>query len=346
MVYRIDDTGITPLKRTTFSTTDTAERDIEEWIISTPEILNEDLLVVASQYAKFDKTRDRPDILALDRAGKLVVIELKRDTADRTTDLQAIKYASYCSTISAKELQQDYRAFWTKRKDDGTQLTPEDVGKTFSEFLDRDVTPNEDGYADFALDDRPRIMLVAGGFGPEITTPVVWLEQEYEMDITCIELDVHERSDELFVSSRQVLPIPEAEEYMAKRREKEREQSTAHDRADRTITVLLNQNIVAEGDIVRFNPEKLPEEFDETEYTYDPSDDFWRGRITGKDGQSDNVEWLRDNTEHSFTGLTKTILKEITGEDHHANGYPNWIHTEKEMTLTDLRREEAGDIRW
>lgn len=274
------------------------------------------------------------------------MIELKRDTADSTTDLQAIKYASYCSTISAEELQQDYRAFWNDRQDDDSQLTPEDVGNKFSEFMDHDVTPGEDGYAEFALDDRPRIILVSGGFGPEITTPVVWLEREYEIDITCIELDAHQRGDELFVSSRQILPIPEAEEYMAKRREKARKQNETTDRAGRTITVLINRDIVSEGDIVRFNPEKLPDEMGETDYSYDPEDDFWRGRITGKTGQSDNVEWLHDNTEHSFTGLTKTILKEITGEDHHANGYPNWIQVDHGKTLTDLRREKAGDIGW
>ncbi|ELY77810.1 hypothetical protein C487_09508, partial [Natrinema pallidum DSM 3751] len=141
---------------------DIKEAEIEEWVISIPELLNEDLLVVASQYAKFDKTADRPAILALDPDGKLVVIELKRDTADSTTDLQAIKYASYCSTISTEELQQDYRVFWNGRRDGDNQLTPEDVGNKFSEFMDHDVTPGEDGYAEFALDDRPLIMLVSG----------------------------------------------------------------------------------------------------------------------------------------------------------------------------------------
>jgi len=223
------------------------EADIEEWIIETPSILGEDLLVVASQYAKFDRTAERPDVLALDPDGKLVVIELKRDSADKTTDLQAIKYASYCSTISAEELQQDFRAFWNKRRDEDDQLTPEEVGDRFTEFLGEDVATTEDGYADFVLDDRPRILLAAGSFGPEITTPVVWLEREYGMDITCIELDVHQRDEEVFVSARQVLPIPEAEEYMAKRRQKERQQNRSSSRAERAITVLLEAALVKEG---------------------------------------------------------------------------------------------------
>jgi len=105
-------------------------------------------------------------VLALDPDGKLVVIELKRDSADKTTDLQAIKYASYCSTISAEELQQDFRAFWNKRRDEDDQLTPEEVGDRFTEFLGEDVATTEDGYADFVLDDRPRIFARRGQLRP------------------------------------------------------------------------------------------------------------------------------------------------------------------------------------
>jgi hypothetical protein len=42
---------------------------------------------------------------------RLVVVELKRDEADATTDLQALKYASYCATLTAGEIQRDYRSF-------------------------------------------------------------------------------------------------------------------------------------------------------------------------------------------------------------------------------------------
>jgi hypothetical protein len=342
MVYHIDGTGVEALDPTSFEALDKTESDIEEWIIETPAILGEDLLVVASQYAQFDRTTERPDVLALDPDGKLVVVELKRDRADATTDLQAIKYASYCSTISAEELQQDYRAFWNDRRSDDDQLTPEEVGERFVEFLGEEVATTEEGYADFVLDDRPRILLAAGSFGPEITTPVVWLEREYGMDITCVELEVYQRDDEVFVSSRRVLPIPEAEEYMAKRRQKERQQSRSS-RAGRAITVLLEAGLVEEGDVVLFNAENLP---DDSDREYDPDDDFWRGRITGKTGMSDNVEWLENGVEYSFTALAQEVLERTTGRDSNVNGYPYWIHPDYEMSLSELRRTHVGDIDW
>jgi RecB family endonuclease NucS len=44
--------------------------------MGSPQILEEDLLIVTNEYNKFDKTRERLDLLALNRDGKLVIIEL------------------------------------------------------------------------------------------------------------------------------------------------------------------------------------------------------------------------------------------------------------------------------
>lgn len=52
---------------------------LEQWLKTEPRLLGEDLLIIASQLTGFDKTRDRPDLLAMDAAGRLVVIEIKRD---------------------------------------------------------------------------------------------------------------------------------------------------------------------------------------------------------------------------------------------------------------------------
>jgi len=98
MLFSVEESGekLEGLKEQDLSELGILERqDLQEWTIEQPRILGEDLLVITSEYANFEDTRDRLDILALDQAGKLVVVELKRDRADRTTDLQAIKYASY-----------------------------------------------------------------------------------------------------------------------------------------------------------------------------------------------------------------------------------------------------------
>ncbi len=69
--------------------------DIQEWIVAHPTILGEDLLVIAKEFSGFDRTRERPDIVAVDTDGRVVVIELKRDDTGSEVHWQAIKYASY-----------------------------------------------------------------------------------------------------------------------------------------------------------------------------------------------------------------------------------------------------------
>lgn len=44
-------------------------------------MLGEDLLVVSIEFDRFSNSSDRLDVLAMDRSGNLVVIELKRDSA-------------------------------------------------------------------------------------------------------------------------------------------------------------------------------------------------------------------------------------------------------------------------
>src|SRR5271157_1912532 len=79
-------------------------KDLEKWVMSSPEILGEELLIITNEYDKFDKTKERLDLLALDRDGKLVVIELKREESGANVELQAIKYAAYCSTLTIDQI--------------------------------------------------------------------------------------------------------------------------------------------------------------------------------------------------------------------------------------------------
>ncbi len=52
----------------------------------------------------FEDSRRRVDLLALDRAGTLVVIELKRTGDGGHMELQALRYAAMVSTMTADQL--------------------------------------------------------------------------------------------------------------------------------------------------------------------------------------------------------------------------------------------------
>lgn len=329
-----------PLEEQDLSGLDVLEtRDLQEWVVETPEVLGEELLVITTEYGNFEGLRDRLDVLALDKNGKLVVVELKRDRADRTTDLQAIKYASYCATLTAEDVQKDYREFWNGRED--RNLSPEDVGQEFRNFIedaaDEEVPLSGDGWAEFELDERPRILLAAGSFGTEVTAPVMWLLEEYGLDLTCTRIRAYEdRHGEILLDSQQIIPVEEAEDYMTRRREKQEKQKSASQR-EAAINVLLDRGVVEEGTELFFNPDKVPEGSGR-EYSRDG--DYWTAVVTGKTGQSDNVEWNYDNEVYSFTGLTKEILNDLIGrkKEKALNGYKYWCHPRYDgRTLSDLR---------
>lgn len=318
--------------------------DLQEWVIDEPRILDEELLIVTSEYSGFEDTLDRLDVLALDRAGKLVVVELKRDRADRTTDLQAIKYASFCSTLTAEDIQQLYREFHGERIEN--DLTPEDVGERFADFIHTDeaVTIDDSGLAEFELDDKPRVMLAAGDFGTEITSPVLWLRQEYGLDISCVRISAYERNGEYLVQGQQIIPVPEAEEYMTKRREKEEKQQSSQRKS--TLIVLRDRGVLQEGDEVLFNEEFLSEDWmpDDAEDRWDPNDDFWRATMTGKWGQSNNVRWHYDNETYSFTGLTRAVLRDLYDEEdpYFSGPWTYWVHPGFDnKQLSQLREEQV-----
>jgi hypothetical protein len=128
---------------------------IEKWLAAVPEVLGEELLVVTTQFAGFDKTKERSDILALDRAARLVVIELKRDVSGSRQDLQALRYAAYCATLSLDDLLDLYARHHSTA---GVKLTTDDALAKFEQFV------TEGGLDSVDEDTRPRIMLVAKSF--------------------------------------------------------------------------------------------------------------------------------------------------------------------------------------
>jgi hypothetical protein len=340
MIFSVDENSgvLKALEEQNLSELGVLERqDLQQWTIEQPRILGEDLLIISSEYANFQDTRDRLDILALDPTGKLVVIELKRDQADRTTDLQAIKYASYCATLTDDDIQKDYREFWNKRDD--ADLTPRDVGQTFADFLhaiEGEIALTDDGWAEFGLDEKPRILLVAGSFGTEITAPVMWLIEEYGMDITCTKIEAYEHQGRVLLNSQQVIPVAEAEEYMTKRREKQEKQEKTS-RRPAAINVLLEREVLEPGEKVYFDPDRVPAE---VEHRWSEDDKFWWATITGDTGQSNNVQWDHDENVYSFTGLTKELLYNLVerDRDESLNGYKYWCHPEfGGRTLSDLR---------
>jgi len=77
-IYDKQNKSLVPCKETDFRSHGLLERhDLAKWVEQNPTILGEELLIISSEYDRFDKTHERLDLLGLDKDGNLVVIELK-----------------------------------------------------------------------------------------------------------------------------------------------------------------------------------------------------------------------------------------------------------------------------
>ncbi len=135
MIFTYDKTDkqIKSLPETDFKTQKILERqDIEKWVECNPELLGEDLFIITTEFDKFDKTNERLDLLALDKEGNLSIIELKRDSSGKNVELQALKYAAYCSTLTFDDI---VNMNVTYQKSKGIIKTKEEIRNEMLSFI-------------------------------------------------------------------------------------------------------------------------------------------------------------------------------------------------------------------
>ena len=81
-MFRVDlsENRLVRLKERRFADLNLRERDhLQEWLVRMPDALGEEFLIVQKEFDGFADTRERLDLLALDKEGRLVVVENKLD---------------------------------------------------------------------------------------------------------------------------------------------------------------------------------------------------------------------------------------------------------------------------
>ena len=211
------------LERTSFAQAGFTERGhLQEWLATMPDALCEamnegedGLLIIQKEFDGFDGTRERLDLLALDRNGQLVIIENKLDDSGRDVVWQALKYAAYCSSLKKAEIVDIFQRH-LDRAGGG------DATETIREFL------GEDAWEEVVLNagNDQRIVFIAANFRREVTATVLWL-REHGIDARCIRVVPYRFGEEVFVDLQQVIPTPEAADYMIRMAEKGAEEKSA-----------------------------------------------------------------------------------------------------------------------
>ncbi|WP_409029045.1 DUF4268 domain-containing protein [Gracilimonas sediminicola] len=191
------------------------ERDhLQEWIEKNPEALDPDLLIIQKEFDGFNDTRERLDLLAVDNEGNLVIIENKLDDSGRDVVWQALKYASYCSTLKTEKIVDIFQEYLD------TSGSDDDAKELLLEFLNL----TEDDPLLLNGGDQ-RIILVANDFRKEVTSTVLWL-LDRKVNIQCFRATPYSRKDDIFLQIERIIPLPETEEFIIDAREKEREEKS------------------------------------------------------------------------------------------------------------------------
>jgi RecB family endonuclease NucS len=103
----------TPMTELALADAGLRERDdLQRWVTEHPGLIAPDLELVTTEFDRWEikdqKVYDRLDALFLDSSGAPVVVEFKRDRASDTVELQALKYAAYCSQLTLDELVEEF----------------------------------------------------------------------------------------------------------------------------------------------------------------------------------------------------------------------------------------------
>lgn len=220
-MFRVDRTQnrLSRLVQKRFSDLNLRERDhLQEWLANQPDALGEELLIIQKEFDGFDATRERLDLLALDKDGNLVVIENKLDDSGRDVTWQALKYTAYVSPLKTTDIVTIYQQYLDRYCGGGN------AAQQICEFMEvEDLTevvlnPGND----------QRMIFIAANFRREVTATVLWLLSR-GIRAQCFKVTPFILGEELIIDVQQIIPTPEAADFMIGMSKKDTEEKIAHD---------------------------------------------------------------------------------------------------------------------
>jgi hypothetical protein len=317
-------------------------RDLEEWVLSNPQILGPAVKVVAfdidREWGSATASHDRLSILGLASDGRVVVAELKHG---RTPDheLGAIKYAAMASRLVPEMLAERFVRFHGAR---GTQLSAEEA---LAELHSHAPDMGQETLR------KPRIVLLARSFTPTVTASAVWLN-EMGVDVSLVQISAFRSyvygatggQNFPMISVSQLYPLRDVEEFTISperqlARELEDSKKRVHDAS--TVRRLVGSESVADGTIFTFSPRgdlssDLREQLDDWLHA-DPvrRTAHWQNRV--------NAPLVWDADKHSYTpsSLVRHIVEQATGVSRDFFG-TQWWRDSSGWTLVELAGPLSG----
>lgn len=171
------------------------EEHLENWLENSPTVLleSEPILWISRQAsAATAETVLFPDLLGLDSAGNLMMVELKRGRTPRDVIAQGLEYAAWASGLTYQDLERLASGYWDRKGEAGSTL--EDAFReTF--FAGDQIAPLPQ------FNQRQILFIVAEEIHPRVAQVVHYLREHCALDVRCVAFDVYRAaSGEIVVS--------------------------------------------------------------------------------------------------------------------------------------------------
>ena len=156
------------------------EEDLHDWLESNPEGILEgkDLLIIGREVST--NLGAYIDLLGVDHAGNVVVVELKRAKTPRDTIAQALEYAAFAERLDADQLETIYSTYMN------------DESLSFAEHHRQHFELSESDAVAFNKDQR--IVIVCQEIAPQIRETAQFLNSK-GVNVTCVEFAFFQAQD-------------------------------------------------------------------------------------------------------------------------------------------------------
>lgn len=330
MVFTVDGTAATPATPIGLAEAGLKEREhLQEWVLQHPQVLGGDVKVISFEFGRWTGSgssveRDRLDILGLDADGQLVVVELKRDKAPDTVDMQALKYAALVSRFTREDLDQVHAQYLSRKR--GETVSAEEAGAELDEW----ATVTEETLR------VPRIVLMASSFPRTVTATVVFLHQQLGLDVQLLAFQAYRTAEGVLLTVSQHYPPPDVEEFVlspeVNEAKQQRSAKSSKKREATAVSRLLGADAIEPGATLTFKCPiaSIAEQVEEWIHE-EPA----RGRAAWQEDLAKPLVWEADGEAYSPTGLASLIMEAAAERTTAIQGPACWVDDEGN-TLVEL----------
>lgn len=340
-VFTVSGAVATPAAKVTLAEAGLKERQhLQEWVLAHPTVLGDDVLVVSTEFGSWEgtggrKAWDRLDVLGLDRDGRPVVVELKRDMAPDTVDMQALKYAALVSRFTVDDLVRVHAQFLISR---GTSCTHDEARRR----LDEHALLSDD------LLQQPRLILMASDFPRTVTATAVFLHQQLGLDVRLVTFAAYRTANgETLVSASQLYPPPEVAEFVltpaVAEKQASKSQAASQQREVSAVRRLLASEVLQPGTPLTYKS-PVGGEVNESVMRWLAEEPrrglaVWRPDVS----PARPLVWEADGMSYSPSGLTQRILRDAAGKETSVQGPAYWLDPAG-TTLLELATMSSGEM--